>query len=127
MRSEDEGRFWMNFLKPHTNDRDIVAKIKHNTRIRETFIALFSIVALVISQFEYEIEYYPKMYTDDEKLKNSYKGHPVRIVISCICALLAYLCIVNNYTFYRMKLEEKKIIKGKTNLTFSFIFKDLLF
>ena len=113
---EENKKFWMNAMKPSKLEKEVVDKIKQKIKIFEFLIAFLAIISILLSQFEYELEYYPKMYKptckNPERIKE-YKGQPARIVVSILCLLMALLTINNSLLFYKQKKEEKKIITSK--------------
>lgn len=111
---EENKRFWMNVLKPSKMEREVVDGIKFKIKMLEFLIAIMSVVSILISQFEYELEYYPRHYNPSclNPDESNYRGMPVRITISIICFLMAVMTIYNSLLFYRQKKEEKKIISS---------------
>lgn len=92
----EEKRFWMNLINPSKNEMEIVDKIKLNLKYIETAIIIFSMLTIIISQFEYELVYYETCYVMNKP--DEYTGLPARIVYSIISLILSIF--QNKLTFY---------------------------
>lgn len=111
---EEDKKFWMNLVKPSKTEIDIVSSIKIRLKIVETFIAIISLTSLIFTQFEYELEYSPKMIFDCQGQKPcNYQGNIVRVLVSIMCFFLALMAVYVSYLSYKMKKEQKKIINSK--------------
>ena len=109
---EEDKKFWMKILKPSKKEENVVSQMKFRLKIFELLIALGSFFSVIITQFEYEVEYQPKNYyciLED----CTYKGMGVRVFTSFICFCLASMTIYCSYLSYRIKREERKIINSK--------------
>jgi hypothetical protein len=128
---DDDKKFWMNMQVPSRKDLNIINKIKLKLKILETLVAIVSLTSLILTQFEYEIEYFNAKYLcnyeckdkkdlDLAKCKESalctYKGQPVRVLVSILCALLAVLTVKVSHLSYNLKYEQRKIINSKIKL-----------
>ena len=102
----------MNILKPSKKEESVVHKMRLKLKLLETLIAFGSFFSVIITQFEYELEYQPKQY-DCELADCTYQGQPVRVITSLICACLALMTIYVSYLSYAIKKEERKIINSK--------------
>ncbi len=109
--------------KPTKNEIDIVNRLKIKVKVFETIASILSLFTLVLSQFEYELEYYEAKYVCTIKCERiegcnkdeecPYYGQPVRIVISLAVFCLIFLTIYVSYLNYVLKREQKQIIACK--------------
>jgi len=111
-------------IPPSKKNTNIINGIKIKLKVAETFIAVISLASLIMTQFEYELEYYPKYYKKCAKDEDcSYNGMPVRIIASLMCACLTMMTIYVSYQSYILKREQKKIINSNwINLFYKFIY-----
>ncbi len=102
-------------IRPSKEKINIIKGIKIKLKVAETFIAIISLASLIMTQFEYELEYYPKFYKNCELPPDEckYNGMPVRIIASLMCGCLAVMTIYVSYLSYILKREQKKIINSK--------------
>ncbi len=111
---EEDKKFWMNLMKPSKREIDIVNSIKFKLKIFETLIAIISFSSILFTQFEYELEYYPKkVVLCDNPEYCGYNGGAVRVFVSLMCLCLVIMTIYVSHLSYTMKKEQKKIINSK--------------
>jgi hypothetical protein len=122
-QTDDDKKFWMNLLKPTKIERNVIEKIRRKLRIIDTLNAFISFFSLLISQVEYETEYYPKMYIlENTEYYTKYPsrtgeseyqvGQYVRMVVSAMCLLLCLLASISCILNYNLKREQRKIINS---------------
>jgi hypothetical protein len=109
---DEDKKFWMNILKPSKKEQNVISPMKLRLKIFETLIAFGSFFSVVLTQFEYEVEYQPKNYYCTLE-DCTYKGMPVRVLTSFICFCLASMTIYCSYISYKIKREQRKIINSK--------------
>ena len=78
-------KFWTSVLRngkeKFSHQRTVIYKL-------ELIINFLALITILISQIEYESQYYPTFY-DNTKNINLYQGNNVRISISCLLAILS--------------------------------------
>lgn len=110
----EDKKFWMNLVPPSKLEEDVVESLKSRLKLVELIIAFGSICALLVCQFEYEIQYYPNKYECKKYGETcDYQGLPVRIIVSFASLLLAGFSIYAAILNYQIKREQKKLITGK--------------
>ena len=103
----------MNLVQPTKLEQDIVESLKSRLKVVELIIAFGSVCALLVCQFEYELQYYPIKYECNPKETTcEYKGLPVRVMVSFASVLLACFSIYAAVLNYNIKREQKKLITG---------------
>ena len=121
----------MNLVAPSKTERDIVEGLKYRLKVLEAIIALINLSSLLMTQFEYELSYYPHMYPCDPAVnlglqEFTYNGMTLRLIVSIMCGMLFFLTIYTNYISYVVKREQKRIINCKHIINISWIHKKLL-
>jgi hypothetical protein len=87
----NDKRFWMNLIKPSSKkEMEAVDRVKLNLRHVQSFSAFLSLVIIVISQFEYEFNYYIAFYKSKKETGKyeDYDGLTFRLIYLFISLLL---------------------------------------
>lgn len=88
----DDKRFWMNLLTPQGTNH--VDKLHRRLNYIELTIALIAMMSILLSQFEYEMEYYPTYYLKlPDYPIDKYKGMPMRYIQTALSAILGIYTI----------------------------------
>lgn len=85
----EDNKFWMKLAYKKKSQVNIIEKIKQRLKILEISTCIIAVLFMIMTQIEYEIEYFPKFYSEDPNLKNEYKAHGMRILYSCLALLLS--------------------------------------
>jgi hypothetical protein len=79
-------KFWMDLILPSRSEMDFMEKIKQSLKRIDLLSAIVACLIILISQFEYELRYYPCFYVNNKPLE--YNGLGFRILYTILSALL---------------------------------------
>lgn len=84
---EQKRKLWIDLLHSSENQMDIIDKLKSRLKIFELLIALIALVSIVLSQIDYELDYYPNFY--EYNTPDNYNGLCYRLFFSVSSLLLS--------------------------------------
>ncbi len=111
----EKNRFWMNSVNLKKNDLlTTIDLYKSRLKFIETGNAILSIIALFMSEVEYELAYFPTFIKNNPQniVNESYTGDSSRIIVSVICGLMCIISFHSCIYEYRVKREQKKIVNS---------------
>jgi hypothetical protein len=111
----EKTRFWINLVKSKKNDYlSTIDLYKTKLKFFETANAILSIITLVISEFEYDLSYFPTFIKNNTQniVNERYAGDSSRISVSVICGIMCIFSFHSCIYEYRIKREQKKIVNG---------------
>lgn len=108
-------KFIIQFIPYEKRQNKIIAKYKGIVKWSEIMIGILSLLAIIISQIEYELIYFKEFYpcTVGDAYTKDYKGTRYRIVNIILSFCICVLNMICDYLKHKIQLEQK-ILSNKS-------------